>query len=89
VEAEKFLESIKKYTKDMRHGTEVIGGNRRLPFPVSCAIDLNFRVQYNEELLPHWKEFASALEQFRCGIKFLPEHKDTILSLSDWNYRMK
>jgi len=82
-EAEKFLESIKKYTKDMRHGTEVIGGNRRLPFPVSCDINLQARIQFDEELLPHWKEFAGALEQFRCGIKFLPEDKDTILSFSD------
>ena len=85
-EAENFLESIEKYTKDMRHGTEeLIGGNQTMapPFPVSCDIDLQARIPFNEELLPHWKEFASALEQFRCGIKFLPEHKDTILSFRD------
>ena len=46
---------------------------------------LNDFVHYNEELLPHWKEFASALEQHRHYLKYTPNESksDFLLCLSN------
>ena len=41
----------------MRYGTNVNG-----------EISIDSSLPYDEELLPHWKEFASALEQYQCHL---------------------
>jgi len=70
-EVEKFLKKIQKYTEEMRYGTS--NGN----------IDLDFDgVQYNEELLPHWKEFAAALKQYKYDLKFSPKDNKSKLQLN-------
>ena len=51
--AEEFLEQIKEGTELMRYG------NGRY-YILVCP---NIRVPYNQEFLPHWEEFADALEQ--------------------------
>jgi len=66
----------------MRYGTdETIGGNRCRPFPVSCDIDLQARIPFDEELLPHWKEFASALERFGVVLSYYQNTKTRFLVL--------
>jgi len=42
----------------MRYGTNVNG-----------EISIDSSLPYDEELLPHWKEFASALEQYQCHLE--------------------
>jgi len=69
-EAEEFLEQIKRYTEEMRYGT----GNGE--------IVLNAHLPYNEEFLPHWKEFANALEQYHYHLKQSP---DTVSNLELFN----
>eukprot|EP00573_Skeletonema_grethae_P010604 CAMPEP_0201705584 /NCGR_PEP_ID=MMETSP0578-20130828/46257_1 /ASSEMBLY_ACC=CAM_ASM_000663 /TAXON_ID=267565 /ORGANISM="Skeletonema grethea, Strain CCMP 1804" /LENGTH=64 /DNA_ID=CAMNT_0048193847 /DNA_START=11 /DNA_END=202 /DNA_ORIENTATION=+ len=58
---------------------------RRGEFPASYdkakGIDLQMNDDYppfnyaiNDELLPHWKEFANALKQFTPAINLLPDN---------------
>ena len=56
--AKGFLEEMKKCTKEMRYGTGDTG-----------IVSLNAHLPYNEEFLPHWKEFANALQQYRCYLE--------------------
>jgi len=58
-EVKKFLKQIQTKTEEMRYGT--CNGN----IIISTAPIL----PYNEQFLPHWKEFASALEQYRYCLK--------------------
>jgi len=68
--AEDFLEQIKKSTEEMRYGT----GNGE--------IEINAGLLYNEEFLPHWKEFANALKQYHYHLKQSP---DIVSSLELFN----
>ena len=61
VAAEEFLQQIKKYTEEMRYGTS------------NGDIRIHSHLRYGEVFLPHWKEFADALKQYRYCIKCLPE----------------
>jgi len=65
-EAEDFLNHIKKSTEDMRYGTG------------DGEIEINANVSYNEELLPHWEEFAEALEQYHYHLKQTPDIVSTL-----------
>ena len=69
-EAENFLEQIEHETKEMRFPTDN-GYN----------IALNADLPYNEELLPHWTEFAKALEQYKHRLKCLPDNEKSMFSL--------
>ena len=53
-EAEGFLRQIEDVTNQMRNGTSSDG-----------FIDIGAQLPYNDVFLPHWKEFADAIEQFR------------------------
>ena len=68
-DAEEFLTQIEQCTEEMRYGTS--NGN--------VVID----VSYNEAFLPHWQEFANALEQHHHSLKCLPEDTITKLRLCD------
>jgi len=70
--AESFLEQIKKYTEEMRYGT----GDGNIDIDVDS-------LPYNEVFLPHWKEFANALEQYQHYLRCLPEGTNTKLRLCD------
>ena len=61
--AEEFLEQIKEGTELMRYG------NGRY-YILVCP---NISVPYNQEFLPHWEEFADALEQHEYCLKCLPD----------------
>ena len=63
-QAEKFLKQIQQCTEEMRYGT----GDGKF--------EINADIPYNEELLPHWKEFANALEQYHHHLKQTPELRD-------------
>jgi len=67
-----FLTQIKQRTEEMRYGTS--NGN--------VVIDV-FDLPYNEAFLPHWQEFANALEQHHHSLKCLPKDTETKLSLCD------
>ena len=41
-------------------------------------IEINANVSYNEELLPHWEEFAEALEQYHYHLKQTPDIVSTL-----------
>ena len=71
--AEEFLTQIKQCTEEMRYGTG--DGN----------IIIDVVLPYNEEFLPHWEEFANALEQYQYCLKCLPKDTDneSMLRLSD------
>jgi len=69
-EVEDLLRQIQKYTEEMRYGTS----------DGDITLDIN-EVEYNEELLPHWKEFANALEQYKYDLKFSPKDNKSILQL--------
>ena len=62
-EAEDFLNHIKKSTEEMRYGT----GNGQ--------IEINANLSYNEEMLPHWEEFANALEQYHYHLNNSSEQR--------------
>ena len=55
VNARKFLAEIKKCTEEMRYGTT--GDNM-------SRISIDADLPYNTEFLPHWKEFANALNRY-------------------------
>ena len=74
-EAEQFLQQIQQYTEVMRYGN----GEMRYGHG---DIELDASVQYYEELLPHWEEFANALEQYQYYLHYLPEETETSLQLS-------
>ena len=67
-----FLTQIKQRTEEMRYGTS--NGN--------VVIDV-FDLPYNEAFLPHWQEFANALEQHHHSLKCLPKDTDAKLFLCD------
>ena len=71
-EVEAFLEQIKKYTEEMRYGTS----NEDVYF-------IDAEVSYDENFLPHWKEFANAIEQYQYCVKCLPKDTETKLALFD------
>ena len=59
-EANAFVTEIKKCTEKMRYCT----GDDHIDF--SIATD---HLPYNNELLPHWREFATALEQYQYHLE--------------------
>jgi len=63
--AEEFLDQIKKCTEEMRYGNSK--GDIRIH---------SNHLQYNEDFLPHWKEFTNALEQYHHHLNHLVETKD-------------
>jgi len=77
-QAELFLEHIQQCTEEMRYGS----GDGEIAIDANDVNSPNNVLQYNEQFLPHWKEFANALEQYQYGLKFLPEHKESTLRLS-------
>ena len=70
---EQFLSQIKQRTEQMRYGT----GDGVV------IIRVNHPYTYNEAFLPHWKEFANALEQYQYHLKCLPKDSETKLYLHD------
>ena len=66
------LDQIKEQTCDMRYGkwnaiaVEIDGQN----------------LDYDVAFLPHWKEFAGALEEYQYALKCLPKGKDTAFQLN-------
>ena len=74
-ETEDFLQQIQQCTEIMRYGN----GEMRY---CHGDIDLDASIQYYEELLPHWEEFANALEQYQYYLHYLPEEAETSLQLS-------
>ena len=67
--AEDFLRQIKKCTEEMRYGQG------------DGSVQINFDLPYNEALLPHWKEFANALEQYHYHRKHSTEQRDNVSKL--------
>ena len=41
---------------------------------------------HNAEFLPHWKEFANALEEQQHALKCLPKERDTNLTIVDVDF---
>ena len=74
--AESFLTQIKQHTEEMRYGTS----NRKVVIDPELIDD---ELPYNEAFLPHWEEFATALEQHQYCLKSLPRDSDTELKLFD------
>ena len=75
-EAEDFLTHIKECTEEMRYGR----GNRE----GNGEVEINADLPYNEELLPHWKEFANALKQYHYHLKHSTELRDdSVIRLLD------
>jgi len=71
-EVEDFLNQIKKCTEEMRYGNG------------DGDIELDAQVLYHEELLPHWKEFANALEQYSFYLNHsVNKRDDSKLRLGD------
>ena len=70
--ADSFLTQIKQRTEEMRYGT----GDGKVLINAPLFI-------YNEEFLPHWKEFANALAQHQYCLKCLPKDTETKLVLCD------
>ena len=46
-------------------------------------IIINADLPYNEEFLPHWTEFANAIEQHQYCLKCQPKDTETKLALFD------
>jgi len=65
-EARSLISQIKYNTKDMRYGNGDDDG----------SIMIQALIPYDEELLPHWKEFATALEQYQYYLDCLSEYDD-------------
>jgi len=63
-QAKVFLEQIKKCTEEMRFGQ----GDGL----ISIVADL----PYNEAFLPHWQEFANALEQYHYHLKYSSKQRE-------------
>jgi len=79
-EAEDLLKQMKEYTEEMRYSISIGGGERE----EDIEIDLDAVLPYNKEFLPHWKEFADALELYQYYLKFLPkDNRKKKLRLSD------
>ena len=72
--AKQFLAQIKKQTQDLRSEDDNIKCDRVVSI-------LDARLSYNEEFLPHWREFAAALKQYQYSLMFLPKDIDTTLQL--------
>ena len=70
--AEEFLKQMKQYTEEMRYG---ITGD-------SCTIKVAAgHIPYDEVFLPHWKEFANALEQYHYHLEHAAKTEDSRLLL--------
>ena len=70
VAAEVFLSQIKRSTEEMRYGTS------------NGDILISAVFPYNQEFLPHWKEFANALEQNQYCRKCQPQNTITKFHLA-------
>ena len=70
-EANAFLDLIEKNTSAMRRGASLTEG----------MIRVDAELPYHKSLLPHWKEFASAIEQHQHAIKCLPKGEKSRISL--------
>ena len=64
-DAENFLQQIQSNTEAMRYGS------------VDGDIIIESSLPYNEEFLPHWEEFATALERHSLGLKCVPKEENT------------
>ena len=73
IRGDRFLSLIKARTCEMRYGKG--DGSIDICDPTSCDYDVAF--------LPHWKEFASALEEYKYALKCLPKETESILELWD------
>ena len=69
VVARKFLRKIKKCTEEMRYGQNGDGDG-------DISISIPPELPYSEEFLPHWKEFASALEQHQYYLNVTEQKKE-------------
>jgi len=69
---EEFLADIQKCTKEMRYGN----GDGDIQIFIHAP-----GLLYNEELFPHWKEFANALRQYQYHQKCSHTGRITLLSL--------
>ena len=69
-------ETVRDVTKKMRRGEfpNNRNGNIRGVYLDLDDADNQFSVAVNNALLPHWKEFAAALEQFTPAINLLPDN---------------
>ena len=74
--AEEFLKDIRQRTEKMRYGTGDDDGCVEIEHSIGAPIP------YSEEFLPHWEEFAHALEQYQYCLKCLPEDTITKFRLS-------
>ena len=70
--AEEFLKQIKTQTEAMRYGND------------NGEIYLDVSLPYNQEFLPHWREFAHALEQYQYCLKCSPyDDNESMFQLRD------
>ena len=67
-EADRFLQQIKKETKDMRYGIDYVDSD----VDHTLSIEINASLPYNAQFLPHWEEFANALKQYQYFLKCFP-----------------
>lgn len=67
-DAELFLQQIQSNTEAMRYGS--VDGDIIIESSLIC-------LPYNEEFLPHWEEFATALERHSLGLKCVPKEENT------------
>lgn len=74
--ASEFLEQIERNTREMRHG-EARDGSK------DGRISICAELPFNAMFLPHWEEFASALEQYQHALKCWPEQKKSSFQLCD------
>ena len=74
-EVTKFLKQVEVYTRKMRYGTA--SGQIALQVYNESPDFL----RYNKELLPYWKEFASAIEQHQHYLNCMPNNEPKILHL--------
>jgi len=64
----KFIEKVKKLTRDIRYGIGDCGNGQ-----VYVDLDHFTRLDTNSIIQPHWKEFIRALEQYRYCLRCLPK----------------
>jgi len=74
-EVTKFLKQVEFYTRKMRYGTA--SGQIALQVYNESPDFL----RYNKELLPYWKEFASAVEQHQHYLNCMPNNEPKTLHL--------
>ena len=69
-EAEDFLVQMQKQTEDMRYGS-------------SDGIRIDNGMAYHSEFLPHWEEFADALEKYHYHLQFSDYDGESKLTFFD------